>query len=232
LPQQLALDAAFAGAVFGLAVLATRFSARASVLCLGFAVLPVAGLAALSLTVAQVWVPRYALFTLCGWLLLAGAALARFSGGRLHAVAVVAALLLVSTPRQVALRSAAGHSDADHRAIAGIVGREARPGDAILFPYRGRFREGLWHYLAQDKRPRDVMAAGSASGAGRLEVPECERPERCLGTPTRVWVLCDRDCGDATEGLREPVRKALNDAGYREAQRWHVHRGTVAVFQR
>lgn len=229
-PQDLVLDAVFAGAVFVLAVLAIRLSGRASVLCLGLATLPVVGLAVMSLAISPVWMPRYVLFTLPGWLLLAGAALAR--AGRIHAVAAVAALLVVSAPSQMALRSAAGHDDVDHRAIARIVGREARPGDAVLFPYRGRFREGLRHYLSNDRLPLDVMADGSAAGAGTLEVPECSRPERCLGTPPRVWVLCFGDCDNATEGLHDPVREAVDAAGYREADRWRVYRGTVALYER
>ncbi|RZU54450.1 mannosyltransferase [Krasilnikovia cinnamomea] len=229
--EDLFLNASVGAAVVVLALLSLRRSVRASVLCLALAVLPMLALAAASLSVAPFWVPRYVLFTLPGWAMLAGATLARI--GRVQAVAALTAIMLFGLQQNLEVRADNGHDDIDYRALAQIVAVNSDPGDAAFYPHWGRIREGLGYYLAPSLHLDDVLATGTVAEAGTLEAPECRKPKECIGRAVRIWVFCDGDCRDEPDsGLEDEKRDALRDAGFRLQQTWRVYSGTAAVYQR
>ncbi|MGX6601615.1 glycosyltransferase family 39 protein [Micromonosporaceae bacterium Da 78-11] len=230
--EDLFLDGSVAAVIIVLALLSVRRSVPASVLCGALAVLPVLALAAASLTVAPLWVLRYILFTVPGWVILAGATLARF--GRTEMVAGLTAVLVFGLPSQSAMRSDNGHGEIDYRTLAKIVDTNGDPGDALFYPRQGRFREGVAYYrTATDLRIDDVLATSTAAAAGSLEVPECAEPRRCIGRAVRVWVFCAGDCSaDPSAGLDGPKRDVLTEEGFELRQTWRVYRATVAVYQR
>ncbi|WP_433827974.1 glycosyltransferase family 39 protein [Actinoplanes sp. CA-015351] len=230
--EQLFMDGAVGGLVVVLALLAVNRKWSATALCLGIAVLPLLVLAIMSLAVSPLWMMRYVLFTIPGWALLAGAALARLN--RVPVTAALAALALFSLPQQITLRGVNGHDDIDHQAIAAIIADHVIPGDAIMYTPRGRFREGVEYYLPADKRPDDILVAGSAVEAGRLEVPECINAPSCVDPRVaRIWVTCYGDCLDnPAVGLHMPARSMLKNGRFHVKQSWRVYRATVTLYQR
>ncbi len=229
--DDLFLDASVGAAVIVLALLAVRGSVPATVLCGALAVLPLLALAAASLTVAPLWILRYALFTVPGWVILAGAALAGLR--RPEAAAALSAVVLFSLPSHWAIRDANGHDEIDYRGLAAILATNGAPGDAAFYPRIGRIREGVTYYLAEDLRPVDVLATGTAAEAASLEVPECEQPKACLGRTVRIWVFCVGDCrDDPLSDLSGPKQDVVSDGGFRLQRTWRVYRATAAVYQR
>jgi len=233
LPAGVLGSAALAYLALGLAAVAVavtvarRRPPEAVVAGLAIAVVP-----ALVLVTVSAWLPlvrpRYLLFTLVGWALLAGAAV----GGR-RAVAVVAVALLAAAvvPSQVALWRPVRPGQVDTRAMARVLGGQERPGDAIVVPTdRGRrVRVALAAYTAA--RPRDVLVVRSAAAAGALDAREC-RPGTCLGTPPRLWVACVGACRTPLEGLRPETAAAIRSGGWVACREWPVTGGSLALYAR
>ncbi|WP_171170443.1 glycosyltransferase family 39 protein [Streptomyces sp. I05A-00742] len=150
---------------------------------------------------------RYLLFSLAGVPLLAAAGLERvlrFLPGR-RAVAAAGALAVAAgflwqLPQQQRERLPAGRGDEPAR-VAAALGRQARPGDAVLFLPLHERRIALFY-----PRPftglRDLTLKRSPAASGTLygvEAGEAELRRRLAGLPDggRVWVV-----GDTTVGSR------------------------------
>ncbi|MEU4694633.1 glycosyltransferase family 39 protein [Actinoplanes sp. NPDC023714] len=230
--EQLFLAGGFGGAVVLLALLAVQRKWSATALCLGLAVLPILALAVMSIVVSPLWIMRYVLFTIPGWALLAGAAVAGLR--RVPGTAAVVALALFALPMQLTVRTSAGHDDIDHQAIAAILAENVIPGDAIMYGARGRFREGIAYYLPAEQRPTDVLRTGSGVDTGRLEDPECTEAQACVDPRiVRIWVTCYGTCTAKPAGaLRGPAQSLLRKRGYTVQRTWQVHRATVALYQK
>ncbi|NUU26330.1 MAG: hypothetical protein HOV68_33235, partial [Streptomycetaceae bacterium] len=205
------------------------------------------------LPVAVVWVasragdtsyflPRYLLFTLPAWAVLAGAGVAVLATGRaaagLLAVAVVAAL---GVPDQRALRAAGAHEERnypepstiswiDYAGVAQLVRAGLRPGDGIVY---SSIDQRLWHvdtgveyYLRGGPRPRDVLAGESGEARDDLWTYDCLTAAPCLDAADadRIWLVTVVLRGtphDPYAGLFAEKARALRE-------RYHVVSG-VAV---
>ena len=231
LPSDLVGGTAVAVALFVLAVVGAVRSWRAALPWLALTLVPVVVFLLVSIEQPVVR-SRYLLLILIGVVVLAGAALAdapwRASG---LALAAVAALGL--SP-QIDLRGVTlNDKQPDYREVARIIEAEVEPGDAIVMPTeRGiRFRIGLEVYFDDDSRPDDVLATRTPAEGASLDAWECV-PPTCIGAPRRVWVGCDRACGNPLSGIRRETANTLEDWGYGPERVWQVQGGAISLFTR
>jgi mannosyltransferase len=221
------------GALMGLAVpaLTTRYP---GVLLACWAFVPVALLWAIGLVVI-VWWPRYLLFVVPGWALLAGLALWRATAARIVlSVALVAGLGL---PDQLDLRTEDGHNHGT-KEVAGIIAANERPGDGLavalhepIVPWEAR--DIVARYLPEDKRPRDVFAVTPQRTDGHLLATECtdRALAGCLGDTPRLWVIRFHAHPDPLAGIG-PAKETLLRQDFRTAQVWYEPSLTVALLVR
>ena len=231
LPGQLFAAPVIAGIVIGVALLGAFRSGAATVLCLATALLPVVVLALVSPGLPLL-LPRYLVFTVLGWVLLAGSTLSRF--GRREAAAVLIGIVTLGLPAQVQLRSTIKYNrplTPDYRTIARIMEHEIHPGDAIIVPTAEgiRFRTGLRVYLPAGDWPRDPLATGSPADAATLDAPECV-PATCLGSPARIWVGCVGACTDPLASIRPETASMMHRRGYVAERVWHVEKGAITLY--
>jgi mannosyltransferase len=232
-PETLFAAGAVAGVVIALALPALGRAPRRLVIA-GWALVPVAGLYLISQVTPLYW-PRYLLYTLPAWTLLAALTLARLS--RPRAVALLAVLIVLGYPAQVAVREIDGHSHADSRA-AGIIAANRRPGDAIAYklddqPEPWEARDLIERYVPPGRRPLDVFALAAQRTGGHLLAPECRDLAACLDAadPPRIWVLRFGVQTDPLAGLGQPKEELLR-ARYRLEHLWLVKGLTVALYGR
>jgi mannosyltransferase len=228
LPGTLFAAPAVAGLVIGLGLLAAFRHGTPGRLAAAVALAPAAALVLLSLLVPLL-VPRYLLFTVVGWVLLAGATLSRLQAR--EAAALVAAIVVLGLPAQVDIRGATKNNQPDYRAIAEFMQSRTRPGDAIVVPTdRGiRFRIGLRVYLPEDAWPDDVLAISDPAAAASLDSKQCE-PATCLGSPPRIWVGCTGPCANPLTSIRPETATAIQAKGYVADQVWRVSGGGIALY--
>jgi mannosyltransferase len=158
--------------------------------------------------------PRYLLFTLAAWAVLAGSAMAAH-GTRMTASLLIV-LALLSAGDQRAIRLPTAHNWAAYPAKTGLstnytnaawlIASNARAGDGIAYegwPVRWRMIDsGVQYYLAQDlgdylpggrsamyRMPRRIFVARTAVQNGALYPQVCTRPGDCIGDEARVWIV-------------------------------------------
>jgi mannosyltransferase len=222
-----------AGVVIALGLLAALRQRVSSLFCLALAIVPVALVVLVSIE-QPLLRSRYLLFTLLGWVLLAGAALSRV--GKAASATMLLAILALGLPQQLEVRSVTlGDSQPDYRTIAEIMQGRVHEGDAILMPTeRGiRFRIGLQAYLPADARPDDVLATRDPAAAAALDSWECA-PATCFESPKRIWVGCDRadPCGrDPLSGLKPETAEALRERSYVLERIWRVEGGAISLYR-
>lgn len=216
-PRRLFASTPVAATVLALAVVACVLHARAA----GRRRTAVAAFAASAvLPVAVVWavseagdtsyfLPRYLLFTLPAWAVLAGAAAARLPGRAFAAAAVaaaVAATAALGTPDQRTLREPGAHerrnhpdpaatSWIDYAGIQRVVAAAVRPGDGIVY---ASVDQRLWHvdtalaYYARGTRmPDDVLLGATGPDRDDLWDHDCPDPAACLDAAAaeRLWLV-------------------------------------------
>ena len=201
-------------------------------LLLAWAVLPVLALGLLSLAV-PLMLPRYLLFTLPAWALLAGLGLARVHPVR--AGAVLLCTLLLALPAQLAVRTGAGHLDAT-RELAAVITAGYRPGDGIVYAEDDAAvgpgwepRDAIAHYVPADRRPRDLFALAPQRTGHYLLAQESTDLAGRLGSTPRVWIVRLRAVDDPVAGLGT-AKEALIRGRYRPAGQWHLAPFTVALM--
>jgi mannosyltransferase len=233
LPAQLFGSGLVALAVIALAALAVRRYRTASLFCLALAIVPV--ILVLLVSIEQPLLrPRYLLYTLIGWALLAGATLSRLR--KAQAGLALAVVLALALPSQLAVRSETlNHNQPDYRAISQIIETHLRRGDAIVMPtVRGiRFRVGLRVYLPARDHPTDVLRTRTAVASASLDASECA-PATCIGSPARIWVGCDRErlCAhNPLSGLKPETARAIEAKGYVREHSWRVDGGAISLFR-
>ena len=222
---------------------------RARLWFAAWAVLPPLALLAAS-PVIPIMLPRYLLFVLPGWMLLAATGLVRLwdvRGARLGtgatvlartaaAVAVVAVAAL-GVPWQWNLRGPAGHNQEDARALARTLGDGYRPGDAVVYAQNGDDslccswmpRDALNHYTPADRRPADVLLRTPQRAQGRVSAAEYPDVAARLAAPRRVWVVRLGYRTDPLHGLGAD-REALVRDRFRQAEVTHPAGFTVALL--
>jgi mannosyltransferase len=234
LPATLFSSPLVAGAVIVLALLAASRHGGAGALCLAIALLPVAVLTLISVEVPLL-VGRYLLYTVVGWVLLAGAALAR--AGIRESATALAVLLVLGTPAQWEIRSATKNHQPDYRTMAQIMEGNMRAGDAVVMPRdRGwRLRMALQVYLPPSSRPEDVLETAGPAATGTFDGVQCENAT-CLGDPPRIWLGCLRQCDEPLSsyetGVSPALRELITSKGYRQERLWPVRNGAIAVYSR
>ena len=233
-PERLFGATLIAGAVLALALAALSMRPPAQALTL-WALVPLAGMAVVSL-VMPLWVPRYLLFVLPAWVLLAAMALRKLTVLR----GLVAVLLLagLSVPTHLALREGGGHELAS-RDISLVIRANQLPGDTVMFgPFANSdqrtSRDAFLRYLDTGRRPEDklmVQAPRVRGSLGAQECPDAEVPA-CFGKPERVWVVRK---GALEDNILENIgvaKEQLLRVDFVQSEVWRLKGFTVALFTR
>lgn len=228
--------------VIGVALLA-RHPRRDLVGYLGvMALLPPVVLYLLGLFTAA-WVPRYVLFSLVAWCLLAAVATARSAVRSVVLVGLVAVLsisshVLIREPGSVGEvfsdgEHTAAYQVADHRTAMAILAKNVRPGDGMVFEPESAWslRSIVKYYLAPGKRPHDVLMTRTPRQNDTFEATECADPRRCLSSVDRVWIYRVGEHHSTLDYFPGPIPVALR-ADFQLGNHWSVPGGTLEIFLR
>ncbi|BCB76374.1 hypothetical protein GCM10022251_24270 [Phytohabitans flavus] len=232
-PERLFGTTVIAGAVMALALTAMsmRPLVRAATL---WALAPAAGLAAAAL-ITPLWVPRYLLFVLPAWALLAALALHRLT--ILRCLVVVLGIGLLAAPAQATIRTGYGHDFAS-RDIALVIRANRLPGDAVLFgPFsdgdQRTSRDAFMRYLDGDERPDDklmVRPPRTQGSLGAQECPDLDVPS-CFGKPDRVWVVRKGTYSNVMVDIGAAKEQLLRQ-DFVQSRLWPLKGFTVALYTR
>ena len=205
---------------------------RPTAMYTAWAVLPLLALFAVG-QVQPLFLPRYLLFTLPAWALLAGVAL-----GRAHlAVAIVGVLAIaaLAVPGQLDVRAPDGHGQATRDLAMTIAGR-SQLGDGVVYGMAddgGNWvgRDTVNHYVPVDRRPKDILLTLPSRTGGNLAAQECAEVAKCLGDAPRIWVVRLGYRADALRGLDGQKEPALRER-YDVDTTWHFTGLTLALIIR
>jgi mannosyltransferase len=174
--------------------------------------LPVVVLWAMSQGAYSYFFPRYVLFVVAAWAILAGIAVSRFNAA--VAVAVVLLIALLGATDQQVIREQGAHSWASYPVstnrsyrnyadAASVIARTegGEGGEGIVFPTGvGQaylmIDEGVRYYLEQDGAvvPRQLFITATAQRTDGLYSLACEHPATCVGNENRIWIVsADRE---------------------------------------
>lgn len=188
----------------------------------------------------RLFVPKYALFTLPAWVLLAAIAIAvpvtglrRWLPPADRAVVLGLAVLLlaaagISGHRVVRLDPVYG--EADFRAAADLIDRGYQPGDGIAYAgfSPGRAIRIPMRYELRSE-PRDVFLARPGSELGTFGSTDCADLAGCLGDTQRIWLVLGATRPDPLDVLpqdrAELLRERFTVDGY-----WRLKRVNVALL--
>ena len=235
-----------AAALIIVAVFAWAVAWRAAAIASAIAIVPVAVLWGVSQGAVSYFFPRYLLFTVGAWAILAGLALSKLDV-RVAAAAVLVCGILGAWDQRV-IREQGAHNWAeypvsdgvtywDYQDAAAIVAKQARPGDGIVYPGQSHswmmINFGVQYYLARslpaDRRPREIFVSVTAAAAESLYPHLCLHPARCLGQTSRVWIVTN---GHSRNPYNEIPKgeAALLRTHYRPAQTHHVPGLTITLL--
>ncbi|MGW7363715.1 hypothetical protein ACWGI8_09865, partial [Streptomyces sp. NPDC054841] len=231
---QLCVSGLLAGAMTIPAVIAWREDRAAALFGTAVAVLPPLVLWALSHGDVSYFYPRYLLFVLPAWAVLAGAGLAAARSRTLVAAALVV-LALLTLPDQKPLRETNGHSwqGLDYEGAARTIEKFHVAGDAVVYD-RAEERMlgvGVGFYLSRELKMRDVFLAQSAADRHDLSSADCPVPARCVGAERRVWVVVLGNTWDPLQALSGAQAQALR-AHYEVSGTERLKGLTVALLRR
>ncbi|MGW8953892.1 glycosyltransferase family 39 protein [Streptomyces sp. NPDC055709] len=196
---------------------------RIAAILTGFALLPVLAVWCLSFTGTSYFVPRYLIFTLVPWALLAGVTLAAIRWRTVTTVMVLA-VAAVGLGNQIDLRKVGAHDDLLYPAVnplsnhpaswtaydqaAAVIDAGRKPGDAVAYGGRGMWLTdtGLRYHLG-DRLPPDVFVNRTAAELGELNASECADYAARLGEspPARIWMVTVGENSHAFTS--DPVKK-------------------------
>jgi mannosyltransferase len=196
-----------------------------------WAVIPSAALLGLS-TISPLYLPRYILFTLPAWALLAATALRRWPVV-ISAVALVA-IAAFGFSAQLAIRQPDGHQQAT-RAMAQTIAANEHSGDAVVYGMNDSGgdwvgRAAIAHYVSTARQPLDILATQPGVQSGYVGVPECTDTAKCLGDVQRVWVVRQGDYDNPLNNLGANKQSALGSK-FQVLQVWHYTGLTLALLQ-
>ena len=198
-----------AAALIILAVLAWAVAWREAAFMTAIAVAPVAAVWLVSQGPYSFFFPRYLLFTVGAWAILAGIGLSRLDA-RVGAAAVLV-IAILAAGNQLVIREPGAHSwpsypvgyggsYLDYAGAAAFVADHAKAGDGIV--YQGQEHQQSWlmigfgleYYLARDMPngvpvPRELFVAETAAKAASLYPVPCKHPASCLGAEPRIWIV-------------------------------------------
>jgi mannosyltransferase len=196
-----------AAALIILAILAWAVAWRDAAFLTALAIGPVAVVWLISQGSYSYFFPRYLLFTVGAWAVLAGIGLSRLDAR--IGVSAVLILAILGAGDQHVIRETGAHNWSsypvgsgvhymDYASAAAFVARQARAGDGIIYQeHRDRWLMvgyGLQYYLARDMPngvpvPHQLFIARTAAEAGTLYPEPCRQPAACLGAEPRIWVI-------------------------------------------
>ena len=221
-----------AAALIIVALLAWAVAWREAAFMTAIAVGPVAAVWLVSQGSYSYFFPRYLLFTVGAWAILAGIGLSRLDA-RIAVVAVLVIAILGAGDQQVVREPGAhnwpsypvgsGGAYVDYAGAAAFVARRVKAGDGIVYQdYRARWLMigyGLQYYLATDMPngvpvPRELFVAETAARADTLYPVPCQHPAACLGQEARIWVVASGHLKNPYQAVR-PAEAALLRSRYR-----------------
>jgi mannosyltransferase len=208
-------------ALLGAATLWARGRA-AAVLLLTWAAAPIL-LGVLTVSMLHLYAPRYMLFTLPAWALLAAVMicyLARPFGRGPHgswwvlgAVLILPGLVYLALPGQRAVRDSPVQGEPDYRAALLFVRDHAKPRDGIVYNDHLGGRDDLARaaaeYELRDGGPRDVLLYRSAAQIGQFGALECPEPAACLSGAERLWLVSTSTASDPRSGMKPAAAEIL-----------------------
>jgi mannosyltransferase len=238
-----------AAGLFVLAVLAWAVDRWAAAFATALAVLPVAAVWLVSQGPHAYFFPRYLLFTVGAWAILAGIALSKIDI-RVAAAAVLAIAVLAAGDQQV-VRAPGAHNWSyypaksgvgywDYAGAATILAHQAKRGDGIVYPDVIErwllIGPGIQYYLEHDLRPGvpappELFIGETAAQAGSLFPVQCAHLAACLGNHPRVWVV---GRGETPFDAVSPGEAAVLRQKYRPEPEltWHVRGLTLFLLVR
>ena len=240
-----------AAALIVLAVLAWAVAWREAAFMTVLAVGPVAVVWLASQGSYSYFFPRYLLFTVGAWAILAGIGLSKLDVRAAAAAVLVVAILgagdqlLIRAPGAHSWPSfpvGAGGSYPDYAGAAAFIAPRARPGDGAV--YQGgkhgqnymMIGDGLTYYLSRDMTngvpfPHQLFVARPAAEAGTLYPQRCRQPAACLGAEPRIWVVGNRHQLNPYRAVT-PAQAAVLRPRYRLSLVKHVRGLTVFLLTR
>ncbi len=208
----------FAGLLLALGLLGLTVNRRAGWVLGGLALVPTV----LLLTggaIEHVLHPRYLLYTLVAWSILAAATLVAQRPA--IAVTLFVVLVMLGLPAQQANRQVDGHGDAGVSTVARVLAKESRPGDGLVLQPSA----GTWLKLSLAYNQRvDPVARKAAHPA--LQPVECGAGTECRIANARLWIVCAgkrldlRDClaPDTAAAVRRSYGTALPTVVHEDAR--------------
>lgn len=188
----------------------------------------------------RLFVPKYALFTLPAWVLLAAIAIAvPITGLRRWLLPADRAVVLGLAVLLVAAAGISGHrvvrldpvyGEPDFRAAAALIDQGYQPGDGIAYggfsPLRA-IRIPMRYELRAE--PRDVFLARPGAELGSFGSAECTDLAGCLGDTRRIWLVLGAARPDPLTVLPQEratlLRERFTISGY-----WRLKRVNVALL--
>jgi len=240
-----------AAALIILAVMAWAVAWQEAAFMTAVAVAPVAAVWLVSQGSYSVFFPRYLLFTVGAWAILAGIGLSRLDA-RIAAAAVLVIAVLAAGNQQVIRERGAhswpsypvgyGGSYLDYAGAAAFVARQAKAGDGIVYQSEEHQQSwlmigyGLQYYLARDMPngvpvPRELFIAETAARAASLYPVPCRHPAACLGAEPRIWIVGSGYEKSPYQAVT-PAQAALLRPRYRLSGVKHVQSLTVFLLTR
>jgi mannosyltransferase len=234
-----------ATALLVLAVVAWVVRWRAAAFATAMTVLPVVAVWAVSQGTHSYFFPRYLLFAVAAWAILAGIAVSRFNTA--VAVAVVLMIALLSAGDQEVIRKPGAHNWAnypvgadrgywDYAGAASVIARTGG-GEGIVFPTGDQswrmIDEGVRYYLEQDGAvvPRQLFVTATGQQAQGLNAVVCKHPAACLGNQERIWIVSAGHPTDVWTGV-PPGEAAPLRARYHVVLTRHVEGLSIFLLKR
>ncbi|PZS11142.1 MAG: hypothetical protein DLM55_02480 [Acidimicrobiales bacterium] len=179
--------------------------------------------------VSPSWVPRYVIYTVIPWCLLAAAAAATT---RWRTIVVFVLVAIIGIPTYSYLRLPISHDQPDYRAAMRVISENYRAGDTMVYEPREawKVRPEVRYYLRKD-RPRDVLAVSSSKQNNSFHTYECQKPRSCLRGISRVWVFRPSKHDSALDDYVDLTPETLRQ-DYFVDKTWHPGTSTVALYVR
>ena len=187
--------------------------------------------------------PRYLLFTVPAWVLLAAYAVRRFAAGatgRIWApvlattLAAGAGLTYVGWDQQELVRSDAVENEFAYRQAAAFIRAREQPGDGIIFTGYRYVHRGFryqWRDQPRADQPREILVDLPADRSWSWVHPPCADTVACLGDTGRIWLVSTDPSGEPLSplpGTQQPAAQQRYDV----AEQTHFHRIWVSELVR
>ncbi|MDX6353082.1 MAG: mannosyltransferase [Streptomyces sp.] len=244
-PQELFGSWITGGVVMALGVLGLFAARKYAALLAPWVLLPPV-LTYLTSTQLHLFLPRYLLFTVPAWALLASVAVTRLAGplteaarggagrrfvGAVLVVAFAAGFAWVAQPG-TALARQNDPAEPDYRKAGQMVAQKAKPGDGIAFSGQKSERRAMAYELRDDSgRPKDVLLYRTPQESGSFGGVDCPDAVKCLAGTDRLWVISTSQLGKPFADMPQKTVAAL-DKYFKVAQTDNLANVRVLLLER